>query len=144
MCGIFGMYGHKEAAKYTYLGLYALQHRGEESSGILVSDGKKIKYHKGMGLVSDVFEEKILKSLRGSTAIGHVRYSTTGSSGAKNIQPFFVNHKKGHISIAHNGNLTNAFLLRNQMEESGSVFQTTMDSEIIVHLIAQSSQRNVA
>ncbi|MFA7677778.1 MAG: amidophosphoribosyltransferase [Candidatus Omnitrophota bacterium] len=144
MCGIFGMYGHKEAAKYTYLGLYALQHRGEESAGILVSDGKKIKYHKGMGLVSDVFEEKILKSLRGSTAIGHVRYSTTGSSSAKNIQPFFVNHKKGHISIAHNGNLTNAFLLRNQMEESGSVFQTTMDSEIIVHLIAQSSQRNVA
>ncbi|PIU40907.1 MAG: amidophosphoribosyltransferase [Candidatus Omnitrophica bacterium CG07_land_8_20_14_0_80_42_15] len=138
MCGIFGIYGHKDAARLTYLGLYALQHRGEESAGIVVSSEKKIMSHKGMGLVGDVFDEKSIKSLRGDVAIGHVRYSTTGSSISKNIQPFSVNHSKGHIAIAHNGNLTNAFKLRHDMEGRGSIFQTTMDSETIVHLLAKS------
>jgi amidophosphoribosyltransferase len=137
MCGIFGIYGHKDAARLTYLGLYALQHRGEESAGIIASDGKKIKVHKGMGLVSDVFQESTMKSLRGNLAIGHVRYSTTGSSISKNIQPFLVAHRKGHMSVAHNGNLVNTLKLRREMEEEGSIFQTSMDSEIMVHLIAK-------
>lgn len=142
MCGIFGVYGHKDAARLTYLGLYALQHRGEESAGIVAFNGKKISYHKGMGLVGDVFNEKIIKSLRGDLAIGHVRYSTTGSSTAKNIQPFLVNHTRGHIAIAHNGNLTNAFKLRQEMETRGSIFQSTMDSEIIAHLLAKSERKD--
>jgi len=142
MCGIFGTYGHKDAARLTYLGLYALQHRGEESAGIVVATGKKTKAHSGMGLVSDVFNEKTIKSLHGNTAVGHVRYSTTGSSISKNIQPFLVTHKKGHIAIAHNGNLINTVQLRREMEERGSVFQTTMDSEIIVHLIAKSDKQS--
>ncbi|MEA3305718.1 MAG: amidophosphoribosyltransferase [Candidatus Omnitrophota bacterium] len=136
MCGIFGILGHKDAARLTYLGLYALQHRGEESAGIFAYDGKKARRHKGMGLVGDVFDEKTIKPLRGDLAIGHVRYSTTGSSHASNVQPFIVNHKKGHIAISHNGNLTNALQLRREMEEKGSIFQTTMDSEIIIHLLA--------
>jgi len=141
MCGIFGISGHKEAARLTYLGLYALQHRGEESAGIVTYNGKKICHHKGMGLVGDVFDEKVIKSLKGDVAVGHNRYSTTGSSVAKNIQPFFVNHKMAHIAIAHNGNLTNALVLRRQMEEKGSIFQTTMDSETIVHLAVKSEKK---
>lgn len=137
MCGIFGISGHKDAGRLTYLGLYALQHRGEESAGIFTYNGKKITFNKGMGPVGDVFDEKSIKSLRGDMAVGHVRYSTTGSSVAKNIQPFFVSHRKGNIVIAHNGNLTNAAELRNKMENMGSIFQTTMDSEIIVHLLAK-------
>ncbi|MFH1505282.1 MAG: amidophosphoribosyltransferase [Candidatus Omnitrophota bacterium] len=136
MCGIFGMFGHKEAGRLAYLGLYALQHRGEESAGVISWNGKKLYLRKGMGLVGDIFDEKAIKSLKGGTAIGHVRYSTTGSSTSKNIQPFFVNHRNGHIVIAHNGNLTNTLKLRDGMEDSGSIFQTTMDSEIIAHLIA--------
>lgn len=136
MCGIFGITSHKEAGRLAYLGLYALQHRGEESAGIVTHTEKKLIYHKGMGLVSDVFDEKVIRSLRGNVAVGHVRYSTTGSSHAKNIQPFFASHKRGSIAIAHNGNLTNSFTLRNKMEQKGSVFQTSMDSEIIVHLLA--------
>lgn len=143
MCGIHGIYGHKDAARLTYLGLYALQHRGEESTGIVVYNGRKIKSHNGMGLVGEVFDERIIRSLRGNFAIGHVRYSTTGSSIAKNIQPFLISHRKGHIAIAHNGNLTNTVQLRRTMEEKGSVFQTTMDSEIIVHLLAQSKKKDV-
>ncbi len=142
MCGIFGIHGNKDAARLTYLGLYALQHRGEESSGIIATNGKKIKYHKGMGLVSDVFNEAAIKSLRGNFAIGHTRYSTTGSSVAKNIQPFFISHRKGHIAIAHNGNLTNARILRRTMEGKGSIFQTTMDSEIIAHLLVKSGKKS--
>lgn len=148
MCGIFGISNHKEAARLTYLGLYALQHRGEESAGIVVRHGKKIEIHKGMGLVGDVFTERDIKSLRGDLAIGHVRYSTTGSSSTKNIQPYFVRHKKDKIVIAHNGNLTNSFELRNEMEQDGSIFQTTMDSEIIAHLLARSrksdTEENIA
>lgn len=142
MCGIFGISGHKDAARLTYLGLYALQHRGEESAGIVTYNGKKVRSHNGMGLVGNVLDNRILKSLRGDVALGHVRYSTTGSSVARNIQPFLVNHKKGHIAIAHNGNLTNTFNLRREMEEKGSIFQTTMDSEIIVHLLAKSEKKD--
>lgn len=143
MCGIFGITSHKESGKLTYLGLYALQHRGEESAGIVVYNKKKTVYHKSMGQVGDVFDEKIIKTLRGNSAIGHVRYSTTGSSTAKNIQPFFAKHKKGYIVIAHNGNITNAAKLRHEMEEVGSIFQTTMDSEIVTHLIAKNSTGNL-
>ncbi|MBN1406115.1 MAG: amidophosphoribosyltransferase [Candidatus Omnitrophica bacterium] len=142
MCGIFGIYPNKDAARLTYLGLYALQHRGEESAGIVTYDGKKARMHKGMGLVSDVFDEKSIQSLRGELAVGHVRYSTTGSSTIKNMQPFLVSHKKGNIAIAHNGNLTNTTRLKNMMEERGSIFQSTMDSEIIVHLLAKSDKKD--
>ena len=135
------MYGHKEAGSLTYLGLYALQHRGEESAGIVTCNGKKLNYHRGMGLVCDVLDGKSIKTLKGDVAVGHVRYSTTGLSVAKNIQPFIVNHRKGHIVIAHNGNLTNTLRLRDEMERKGSIFQTTMDSEIIAHLIACSPDR---
>ncbi len=137
MCGIFGVSGHKEAARITYLGLYALQHRGEESAGIVTHTGKKMLYHKGMGLVSDVFDEAAIRSLKGNVAVGHVRYSTTGASHSKNIQPFSADHQKGDLCIAHNGNLTNSFQLRYEMEKSGAIFQTTMDSEVIVHMLAR-------
>ncbi len=137
MCGIFGIYGHKESALLSYLGLYALQHRGEESAGIVSYDKKRVRQHQGMGLVNDLFDEKSLKSLKGNISLGHVRYSTTGLSTAKNIQPFLVRHKGGHIAIAHNGNLINAARLRRDMEEAGSIFQTTMDSEIITHILAK-------
>jgi amidophosphoribosyltransferase len=143
MCGIFGISNNKDAARLTYLGLYALQHRGEESAGIVARNGKKVNQYKAMGLVGDVFTEKDIKSLRGDMAVGHVRYSTTGSSSLKNIQPFLVKHKKGHIAIAHNGNLTNTFALRNELECKGSIFQTTMDSEIIAHLLARSDNPRV-
>ena len=142
MCGIFGVIGHKDAARLTYLGLYALQHRGEESAGIIAYNRGKINYNKGMGLVSDVFDERILESLKGDIAVGHVRYSTTGSSTVKNIQPFFVDHRKGYIAIAHNGNLTNTVSLRDEMERRGSIFQTTMDSEVIAHLIVKSEGKD--
>ncbi|MCD6539235.1 MAG: amidophosphoribosyltransferase [Candidatus Omnitrophica bacterium] len=138
MCGVFGVFGHKQASSLVYLGLYALQHRGEESAGIASFDGRKVRFHKGMGLVSDVFDAKIIKSLRGEISLGHNRYSTTGVSSAKNIQPFLARHRGRHILIAHNGNLTNTFFLRKDLEEKGSIFQTTMDSEIIAHLLAHS------
>ncbi len=135
MCGIFGIYPHKEAAKITYLGLYALQHRGEEAAGIVTRNGKKVYLHKSQGLVSDVFNEGSLGLLRGELAVGHVRYSTTGSSNIKNTQPFYVKANVGDIAIAHNGNLTNAFRLRKELEDKGAIFQSTMDSEIIAHLL---------
>lgn len=140
MCGIFGITGHKDASRLTYLGLYALQHRGEESAGIVSYNGRKKFFHKAMGLVGDIFSENIIKSLKGNLAVGHVRYSTTGSSTSKNIQPFFTIHEKKHIAIAHNGNLTNAAKLWKEMEARGSIFQTTMDSEIIAHLLAKSKK----
>jgi amidophosphoribosyltransferase len=142
MCGVFGVIGHKDAARLTYLGLYALQHRGEESAGIVTYDGKKVRCHTSMGLVGDIFDEPRIKSLRGNLAVGHTRYSTTGSSIAENIQPFLIKHKKAHIAIAHNGNLTNTAKLRESLEEMGSVFQSTMDSEIIVHLLAKSDKQD--
>ncbi|MDZ4815868.1 MAG: amidophosphoribosyltransferase [Verrucomicrobiota bacterium] len=138
-CGIFAVFGHKDAAVLTYYGLYALQHRGQESAGIVSSDGKggPFKVHKSMGLVPQVFNEEVLANLTGERAIGHVRYSTTGSSNINNAQPLVVNCGRGQIAIGHNGNLVNANILRDELEATGSIFQTTIDSEIIVHLLAQ-------
>ncbi|ROQ93516.1 amidophosphoribosyltransferase [Desulfosoma caldarium] len=136
-CGVFGVFGHEEAAKLTYFGLYALQHRGQESAGITTSDGCHIYDSKHMGLVSEVFKEDTLKSLKGHLAIGHVRYSTTGSSRLANAQPFVVLHKNEYYAIAHNGNLINAALLRRDLEREGTIFQSTMDTEVIVHLMAR-------
>ncbi len=133
-CGLFGIYEHPEASKLSYFGLYALQHRGQESAGIAVARNKKIVEHKKMGLVSDVFDMACLEQLGGGSAIGHVRYSTTGSSVLSNAQPFVVRHKKKSYAVAHNGNLVNAYALKNELEESGSIFQTTMDSEVFLHL----------
>jgi amidophosphoribosyltransferase len=138
-CGVFGVYGHPNAAELTYYGLYALQHRGQESAGIVTSDGKQFYDHKGMGLVSQVFSGEKLHALVGSIAIGHTRYSTTGSSHLVNAQPLTVNCARGPLAIAHNGNLTNASRLRDELEARGSIFQTTVDSEIILHLMAQPS-----
>jgi amidophosphoribosyltransferase len=142
-CGVFGVFGHKDAAKLTYFGLYALQHRGQESTGIVSSTGKSIHEHKGMGLVPEVFNEINVNMLYGHIAIGHVRYSTTGSSVAKNAQPFVVSHSGNTLAIAHNGNLTNAREIRGDLEKKGSIFQTTMDSEIIVHLLARNIQKGL-
>jgi len=142
MCGIFGIYPHKEAVKITSLGLYALQHRGEEAAGIVSRNTNKVYLHKALGLVSDVFNEETIKGLRGEMAVGQVRYSTTGSSNIKNTQPFYVKSKIADIAIAHNGNLVNAQELKNAMEEKGALFQTTMDSEVVVHLLAHSPNRN--
>ncbi len=143
MCGIFGVMGHPEAANLVYLGLYALQHRGQESAGIACSDGGVITFHKEMGLVADIFSEDILGKLPGHTAIGHVRYSTTGSSELKNAQPFVVDFESGSIAVAHNGNLVNAHLLKQELEVGGSIFQSTMDTEVIVHLIARSKKGRI-
>jgi amidophosphoribosyltransferase len=137
-CGVFGIFDHRDAAHITYLGLYALQHRGQESAGIVVSDGKQLTGHRGMGLVPEVFPGKQLQTLTGGIGIGHVRYSTTGASEIKNAQPFQVDYSRGSLAIAHNGNLVNTRELRSRLEQAGSIFQSTMDSEIIVHLIAKS------
>ena len=136
-CGVFGIYNHPEAANLTYLGLYALQHRGQESCGIVSSDGNALHAHKRMGLVADVFgNQEVFKKLPGSAAIGHVRYSTAGASVEKNVQPIMVDYSRGSIAVAHNGNLVNAQLLKAELEAYGSIFQTTMDTEIIIHLLA--------
>ena len=141
MCGIFGIYNHPEASNHTYLGLYALQHRGQESAGIVSSDNRQLHHYKQMGLVSEAFTKDILKRLSGKSAIGHVRYSTAGSSELKNAQPFVVDYYKGSLAIAHNGNLTNAFLIKSELESRGSIFQSNMDTEVIVHLIARSKEK---
>jgi amidophosphoribosyltransferase len=142
-CGVFGIYGHEDAAKLTYFGLYALQHRGQESAGIVSSTGQVVHEYKQMGLVTDVFNEDILNTLTGDIAMGHVRYSTTGSSVLKNAQPFVVHHVGKTLAIGHNGNLINAQRLRSELEKAGSIFQTTMDSEIIIHLIARNIQHGM-
>lgn len=142
-CGVFGIWGHPSAAEYTYLGLYALQHRGQESAGIAVSDGKRIKSYKGVGLVSDVFDDEIIKGLKGHICIGHNRYSTTGESSLINAQPISVKYKMGQLSVAHNGNLVNAMVLRQELERAGFIFHTSTDSEIIVHLVARSIRDTV-
>ncbi|MEJ2220421.1 MAG: amidophosphoribosyltransferase [Desulfobacterales bacterium] len=139
-CGIFGIYDHPEAAALTYFGLYALQHRGQESAGIAVAKDMQIVEHKGMGLVSDVFDMDQLGQLDGGSAVGHVRYSTTGSSILTNAQPFRVRHRKKSYAVAHNGNITNAHILKNELEEAGSIFQSTMDSEIFLHLFVKNLQ----
>ncbi len=142
-CGVCGIFGHDAAAKLTYFGLYALQHRGQESTGIVASDGIHVTQHKGMGLVPEVFSEEILKSMTGHLAIGHVRYSTTGSSHVINAQPFTVTHQGGTLAVAHNGNLVNTRMLRDELESQGSIFQTTMDTEVVVHLLARSSHKGL-
>lgn len=137
-CGIFGIYGHPEGAKLSYFGLYALQHRGQESAGIAVARNNDIEGHNGMGLVPDVFDMTHLEQLEGGSAIGHVRYSTMGSSILANAQPFVVHHRNKSYAIAHNGNLVNAHTLKRELEEAGSIFQTTMDSEIFLHYFVKS------
>ncbi len=139
MCGVFGIYGHPEAANITYLGLHALQHRGQESAGIVASDGARLTYHRTMGLVQASFSPADLSNLKGDRAIGHVRYSTAGGSHIRNVQPFAVDYAHGSIAIAHNGNLTNHEALREKLEDRGSIFQSASDTEVIVHLIAASS-----
>ncbi len=136
-CGVVGVYGNSEAAKLAYLGLQALQHRGQESAGIVSSDGATQYIYKNRGLVSDVFSETNLAQLTGHMAIGHVRYSTTGSNRVVNAQPIRIDYKCGSLALAHNGNITNAAKLRRELEERGAIFQATTDSEIIVHLVAQ-------
>jgi amidophosphoribosyltransferase len=145
-CGVFAVYGHPDAALLTYYGLFALQHRGQESAGIVASNGpgEPFQIHRGMGLVSQVFSERELQQLQGTRAIGHVRYSTTGSSTLKNAQPLVVDCARGQLAIAHNGNLVNASVLRDELESKGSIFQTTVDSEIILHLLAQPAKRRDA
>lgn len=137
-CAVFGVYGHKEAANLTYLGLYALQHRGQESAGIVSSDGQNFHVEKGMGLVADIFSKKEIRRLKGSHAIGHNRYSTAGNSHLRNVQPLTVNFAFGNLALAHNGNLTNAQMLRSELEAYGAIFQSDSDTEVIVHLIAHS------
>lgn len=142
MCGVFGVFGHPEAANLTYLGLHALQHRGQESAGIVTSDGQRLSAHRGMGHVIDVFPQDQLDKLKGPNAIGHVRYSTAGGSYLKNAQPIAVDYARGSIAIAHNGNLTNSEAQREKLETRGSIFQTSSDTEVIVHLVAISTQRS--
>lgn len=141
-CGVFGVYGHPEAANLTYLGLYALQHRGQEGAGICSSDARQLYIEKGMGLVADIFSEKRLKKLPGHIAIGHNRYSTAGSSVLKNVQPIVANFSLGALALAHNGNLVNAPELRKTLEDEGAIFQSSSDSEVVVHLIAHSKGDN--
>lgn len=143
MCGVFGIFGHEEAAKLTYLGLHALQHRGQESTGIVTSDGKQLTAHRGMGHVIDVYTQGRLEELKGIHGIGHVRYSTTGGSALRNAQPIAISYAHGSLALAHNGNLTNADVLKHDLEARGSIFQSTSDTEVIVHLIAKSKQTNV-
>jgi amidophosphoribosyltransferase len=142
-CGVAAIYSHPEAETLAYLGLHALQHRGQESAGIVTSDGMSLHIHKSMGLVADIFTEKKLAKLRGTLAIGHTRYSTTGDSALLNAQPIMVQSNKGMMALAHNGNLTNAQEIRSRMEAQGSIFQTSSDTEVIVHLIAQSREHTL-
>lgn len=137
-CGICGVFGHPEASNLTYLGLHALQHRGQEGAGICSSDRRYLYVEKSMGLVTDIFSEKRLKRLPGDIAIGHNRYSTAGASSLKNVQPIMVNYALGSLAIAHNGNLINALELRDELESRGAIFQSTSDSEVVVHMIASS------
>ncbi len=140
MCGIFGVFNHGEASNLTYLGLHSLQHRGQESAGIASTDGSAMYSRRAMGLVSDIFDEQVLQGVKGHGAIGHVRYSTAGSSDIKNAQPFVVEYSKGPLAIAHNGNLTNAKIVREELQNYGSIFQSTIDTEVIAHLIALSHE----
>jgi len=138
-CGVCGIYGHKDASRLTYFGLYALQHRGQESAGIVSSDRQRVRHCKGMGLVSEVFGEDDLNGLTGDIAVGHVRYSTTGESSIINAQPFLATHQGQIYAVAHNGNLVNIRALRDELEKMGSIFQSTMDSEAVVHILARES-----
>jgi amidophosphoribosyltransferase len=142
-CGVFGIYNHKDAPQLTYLGLHALQHRGQESAGMCSSDGEKWYKHRGMGLVSEAFGKGDLEKFAGHIAIGHTRYTTAGSSKIENAQPLFFRYAQGSMAVAHNGNLVNATALRRELEKKGSIFQTTSDTEVIAHLIARSSSKDL-
>lgn len=142
-CAVFGIFNHPEAANMTYLGLYALQHRGQESAGIVSSNGKELHLEVAMGLVADIFDAERLNRLPGNIAIGHTRYSTWGDSHLKNAQPIAIDYSLGSLALAHNGNLVNADVLRKELEGAGSIFRSTMDSEVIVHLIARSDRDNL-
>jgi amidophosphoribosyltransferase len=142
-CGVVAIFAHPEAEKLAYLGLHALQHRGQESAGIVTSDGLNLKPHKAMGLVADIFTEDVLAKMRGTLAIGHTRYSTAGDSALLNAQPILAKSNKGAMAVAHNGNLTNAADVRQRLERQGSIFQTNSDTEVIVHLIAMSKEHTL-
>jgi amidophosphoribosyltransferase len=143
-CGVFGIFGREGAAKLTYLGLYALQHRGQESAGISSTDGVDLHVHKALGHVQDIFTPAVIAQLPGGAAIGHTRYSTAGDTSVMNAQPVVIDCNKGKLALAHNGNLTNAIEVRRRLEHRGSIFQTTSDTEVIVHLIARSAARNLS
>ncbi len=142
-CGVFGVFDHSEAANLTYLGLYAQQHRGQESAGIVSTDGHQFHSHRGMGLVADVFSKSALKRLKGKRCIGHVRYSTSGDSGLRNCQPFSYEYAHGGIAMCHNGNIVNAPELRHELEQMGSIFQSTSDTEVLIHLVARSQGKTM-
>jgi amidophosphoribosyltransferase len=142
-CGLFGIFDHPEAANLTYLGLYALQHRGQESAGIVSSDGRALRIQKGMGLVNDIFTDEKLRSLGGDRAMGHVRYSTAGDTLEVNAQPILIDCHRGPIALGHNGNLVNAAILRRELEAAGSIFQSTSDTEVILHLYARSHRERL-
>ncbi|MCX7927335.1 MAG: amidophosphoribosyltransferase [Candidatus Omnitrophica bacterium] len=142
-CGIFGIWGHSKASWLAYLGLFALQHRGQEAAGIVVNNSGILNGYKATGLVNDVFQEEILQRLKGKAAVGHVRYSTTGASVLKNAQPLLIDDAYGSVCIAHNGNLVNSLMLRKELEQQGSIFQTTTDSEIIIHLMAKVRSQDI-
>jgi amidophosphoribosyltransferase len=142
-CGVFGIFGHPEAAKMTYLGLYALQHRGQESAGIVSTDETELHVSKGMGLVQEIFLPAVIERLPGAAAIGHTRYSTAGDTTLTNAQPVVIDCNKGKLALAHNGNLTNALEWRRKLDRRGSIFQTTSDTEVIVHLVARSTARSL-
>src|ERR671921_2803872 len=142
-CGVFGIFGHPEAANLTYLGLYALQHRGQESAGIATGDGEKMRVSRAMGHVADVFTGNVLEGLPGHLAIGHTRYSTAGESKLQNAQPMLIDCAHGQIAIAHNGNLVNARELRDELVRNGSIFQTSSDTEVVLHLYARSKAPSV-
>ncbi|UFJ41008.1 amidophosphoribosyltransferase [Brevibacillus humidisoli] len=142
-CGVFGIYNHPEASQLTYMGLHALQHRGQESAGMCASDGEKWYKHRGMGLVSEAFGKGDLEKFRGHIAIGHTRYTTAGSSKIENAQPLFFRYAQGSMAVAHNGNLVNASKLRKQLEQQGSIFQTSSDTEVIAHLIARAKSKDL-
>jgi amidophosphoribosyltransferase len=137
-CGVFGVWGHPDAAQLTYYGLHSLQHRGQEGTGIVVNDEKKLKVVKGEGLVSEIFTEAVIKELEGTSAIGHVRYATAGGGGYENVQPLLFHSQNGSLALAHNGNLVNANLLKHQLEAQGSIFQTSSDTEVLAHLMKRS------
>src|SRR3989440_10456512 len=143
-CGVAAIYGHPEASKLAYLSLYAMQHRGQESAGICTSDGREVYTHKSMGHVADIFTSQVLKELPGPLAIGHTRYSTAGDTVLLNAQPFSVACSKGKVAIAHNGNITNAAELRKDLERRGAIFQASSDTEVVLHLVAHSSERTLA
>src|SRR5499425_2894818 len=143
-CGVFGIFGHEEAAKLTYLGLYALQHRGQESAGICSSDGTELHLHRAMGEVEEIFTPPVLAKLPGNLAMGHTRYSTAGDKALLNAQPIVIDCNKGKVALGHNGNLTNAAEHRRRLEHKGSIFQSNSDTEVIVHLLARSQARNLS